>query len=95
MYIYGQFNSGVTRSLINANLTSLIRYNSRRDEVSVDDVVIASSAKNSDVSARFDDICAAIADGNVNLYDCNKEIGYWKPAQKRTPAAAKKAPATK
>ena len=96
MFLYAQVRSSGSRNVINSNLTPLIRYSPRRDEVSAGDLVVANSDNDSDVSGRFADICDAIADGNVNLYDCNKAIGYWKSAPKRAPATSpKKAPATK
>ena len=49
--------------------------------------VVFSSRDPEELTARYNDICAAIVDGGVTVYDCTKRVGYWK---KSAAAAAKK-----
>ena len=96
MYVNAKITGSGTRNLVNLDLSIGMKLDSRRTQLSVGNVVVLNSATEEDLESRYQDICDALVEGNVNVYDCNKDIGYWKPtAPKRAPAAAKKAPATK
>ena len=96
MLIKAHVRGGKSRLLVNLNSVPTITVNSQQSELTVGNWIVTNSTTDPDIDGRFQDICDAIVDGSISLYDCNKAIGYWKPpAQKRAPAAAKKAPATK
>ena len=95
MFISAQTSDTGIGYLVNLDIVASMAVDPRREKLLVGNaVIINGDVKN--LQARFEDICEAIKAGDVNLYDCNEAIGYWKPAPKRAPAAAaKKAPATK
>ena len=96
MYIIAQYQEGGTRYLVNLNSAGTLKTSSQGHELNAGNWVIASNYQDSDVNLadRFLDICEALDAGNVNVYDCNKAVGFWKPAPKKS-AGPKKAPAPK
>jgi len=92
MYVNAKITGSGTRNLVNLDLSIGMKLDSRRTQLSVGNVVVLNSATEEDLESRYQDICDALVDGNVNVYDCNKDIGYWKPAPKRAVAPKKAAP---
>ena len=94
MYVLAQVDSRGNRNLVNLVTVGGVTLEASRQFIQGGTVVFYSSTDANSLNARFDDICAAVEAGDVTIYDCNKEVGYWKPATpKRAPA--KKAPPKK
>ena len=94
MYINAQISSRGDRSLIKLDVVGGMMLNRRSHNITAGGVVLTVTADETTLNTRYDDICAALESGDVTIYDCNKDVGYWKPATpKRAPA--KKAPPKK
>ena len=94
MFINTQVDSRGDKSLVKLDVVGGMTLDVRGHNISAGTIALANDNDDDALNARYDDICAALEAGDVIVYDCNKEVGYWKPATpKRAPA--KKAPPKK
>ena len=86
MFVNTQKGSKGGRSLVNLNVIGGFIMSPDDLQILSSGVLIASAPTAEKLAERYDDICDALASGNVDIYDADKACGYWKAADtsKRT-----------
>ena len=94
MFVNTQTSGNGGRSLINLNVIGGFVLSPNDLQILSSGVLIASAPTTEELAERYNDICDALASGNVDIYDADKVCGYWKAADtpKRSVARKKATP---
>ena len=94
MIVNTQTSGSGGRSLINLNVIGGFVLSPNDLQILSSGDLIASAPTTEKLAERYDDICDALASGNVDIYDADKACGYWKAADtpKRSVARKKATP---
>ena len=75
------------RSLIQVGAQAPLNLVVSRARITSGGAVVYGNRDEDELTARYDDVCDALADKSVVIYDCTQAVGYWKPKH-RTPRKA-------
>ena len=83
MFIKNQPTTDGDRALIPLNEAQALELVTDRMRLKSGNILVYKNDDLEALNARFDDICDAVVSGNVEIYDVNEPVGYWKPKPAR------------